>query len=70
MYRCRAVRVVFGRHCQLRRRRVTFPSMKIHEYQARQILAENGIPVPPAEVVRTPDEAAEAFKSFSRRCAS
>jgi succinyl-CoA synthetase beta subunit len=38
--------------------------MKIHEYQARQILSEAGIPVPPAEVVRTPDEAAEAFKKF------
>src|SRR3954462_12912135 len=38
--------------------------MKIHEYQARQILSEAGIPVPPAEVVRTPDEAAEAFKHF------
>ncbi len=39
--------------------------MKIHEYQARQILSEAGIPVPPAEVVRTPDEAAEAFKKFA-----
>jgi succinyl-CoA synthetase beta subunit len=39
--------------------------MKIHEYQARQILAEAGIPVPPAEVVRTPDEAADAFKKFA-----
>jgi succinyl-CoA synthetase beta subunit len=38
--------------------------MKIHEYQARQILADAGIPVPPAEVVRTPEEAAEAFKHF------
>jgi len=38
--------------------------MKIHEYQARQILSEAGIPVPPAEVVRTPDEAAAAFKQF------
>ena len=38
--------------------------MKIHEYQARQILAEAGVPVPPAEVVRTPDEAAAAFKHF------
>src|SRR5438876_6454728 len=38
--------------------------MKIHEYQARQILSENGIPVPPAEVVRSPDEAAQAFKDF------
>src|SRR5436309_5571429 len=40
--------------------------MKIHEYQARQILAEAGIPVPPAEVVRTPDEAAAAFKHFAQ----
>src|SRR4051812_39350588 len=41
--------------------------MKIHEYQARQILSEAGVPVPPAEVVRTPDEAAAAFKSFGQR---
>ena len=38
--------------------------MKIHEYQARQILSENGIPVPPAEVVRTPEAAADAFKKI------
>ena len=41
--------------------------MKIHEYQARQILAENGIPVPPAEVVFEPEEAAAAFKKFGGR---
>jgi succinyl-CoA synthetase beta subunit len=40
--------------------------MKIHEYQARQILSEVGIPVPPAEVVRTPEEAAEAFKMYAQ----
>jgi succinyl-CoA synthetase beta subunit len=40
--------------------------MKIHEYQSRQILAEHGIPVPPAEVVRSPDEAAAAFKGFNQ----
>src|SRR5439155_2684713 len=39
--------------------------MKIHEYQARQILADNGIPVPPAEGVRSPDEAVAAFKKFN-----
>jgi succinyl-CoA synthetase beta subunit len=38
--------------------------MKIHEYQARQILSDNGITVPPAEVVRSPDEAAAAFTQF------
>jgi succinyl-CoA synthetase beta subunit len=39
--------------------------MKIHEYQARQILSENGIAVPPAEVVRSVDEAAAAFKKLN-----
>jgi succinyl-CoA synthetase beta subunit len=39
--------------------------MKIHEYQARQILGDAGIAVPPAEVVRTPDEAAAAFRKFN-----
>jgi succinyl-CoA synthetase beta subunit len=39
--------------------------MKIHEYQARQILSESGIPVPPAQVVRTPQEAAAAFGKFN-----
>jgi succinyl-CoA synthetase beta subunit len=40
--------------------------MKIHEYQSRQILADAGIPVPPAEVVRSPQEAAAAFKKFGQ----
>src|SRR3982751_6955238 len=40
--------------------------MKIHEYQARQILSDSGVTVPPAEVVRTPEEAADAFKKFNQ----
>jgi succinyl-CoA synthetase beta subunit len=36
--------------------------MKIHEYQAREILAKAGIPVPPSRVADTPDGAAQAFK--------
>ncbi len=40
--------------------------MKIHEYQARQILADQGVPVPPAEVVRTPNEAVAAFEKFNQ----
>jgi succinyl-CoA synthetase beta subunit len=39
--------------------------MKIHEYQARQILSDHGIAVPPAEVIRMPEAAAEAFKNFN-----
>jgi succinyl-CoA synthetase beta subunit len=38
--------------------------MKIHEYQARKILTENGIPVPPAETVMHPEEASVVFKKF------
>ena len=41
--------------------------MKIHEFQARQILSDAGIPVPPAEVVRSPEEAAEAFRKFNQK---
>jgi succinyl-CoA synthetase beta subunit len=39
--------------------------MKIHEYQARQILSDGGIPVPPAQVVHSPEQAAAAFKQFN-----
>jgi len=38
--------------------------MKIHEYQARQILSDHAIPVLPSEVVRSPEAAAEAFKKM------
>jgi succinyl-CoA synthetase beta subunit len=33
--------------------------MKLHEFQAKEILAEYGVPVPRGRVARTPDEAAE-----------
>jgi succinyl-CoA synthetase beta subunit len=36
--------------------------MKIHEYQAKAILAQYGVPVPRGEVARTPDEADAAAK--------
>lgn len=35
--------------------------MKIHEYQARELLAKFGVPVPPARVVESAAGAAEAF---------
>jgi succinyl-CoA synthetase beta subunit len=38
--------------------------MKIHEFQSREILSKFGVPIPPAEVVRSPDEAAAAFGKF------
>jgi succinyl-CoA synthetase beta subunit len=31
--------------------------MNIHEYQAKEILREHGIPVPPGDIARTPEEA-------------
>src|SRR5262249_30453461 len=35
--------------------------MKIHEYQAKQLLVEAGVPVPKGIVARTAEEAARAF---------
>ncbi len=38
--------------------------MKIHEYQAKQILMEYGIPVPRGSAASTPDEAREAARAL------
>jgi succinyl-CoA synthetase beta subunit len=38
--------------------------MNFHEYQAKQLFAEAGIPVPPGRVARTAQEAAEAAKAI------
>ncbi len=38
--------------------------MNIHEYQAKKILRSNGIPVPPGEVVTTPDEAVQIAEEY------
>ncbi|MGC4031413.1 MAG: acetate--CoA ligase family protein, partial [Tepidisphaeraceae bacterium] len=38
--------------------------MKIHEYQARDLLKQAGIAVPAAEVARSVDEAVAAFHKF------
>ena len=41
--------------------------MKIHEYQAKEILAKYGVAVPKGEMANTPEEAAaEARKLFER----
>jgi len=41
--------------------------MKVHEYQARELLAEAGVPVPPAKAVETPEEAVAAYRSIGDR---
>jgi succinyl-CoA synthetase beta subunit len=38
--------------------------MKIHEFQAKQILRDAGVAVPRSAVARTPDEAAAAFREL------
>ncbi|MCY4110708.1 MAG: acetate--CoA ligase family protein [Chloroflexi bacterium] len=38
--------------------------MKVHESDARQIFADQGLPVPPSRVATTPDEAATAAGAF------
>ncbi|HOP07239.1 MAG TPA: ADP-forming succinate--CoA ligase subunit beta [candidate division Zixibacteria bacterium] len=40
--------------------------MKIHEYQAKQLFAESGIPVPPGEIATTPVEAFEIAERFNQ----
>jgi len=43
--------------------------MKIHEYQARALLSEAGVPVPPSRVVASVDEALEAYAQIGGRVA-
>jgi succinyl-CoA synthetase beta subunit len=38
--------------------------MKLLEYQAKEVLASLGIPIPPGKVARTPEEAAEACREL------
>lgn len=40
--------------------------MKIHEYQAKEIFAQHGIPVPPGEVVTTAEDARRVAESIGR----
>ncbi|HUS16801.1 MAG TPA: ADP-forming succinate--CoA ligase subunit beta [Chloroflexia bacterium] len=40
--------------------------MKIHEYQAKEILAQHGIPVNPGELARTADEAEAIARSIGK----
>jgi succinyl-CoA synthetase beta subunit len=39
--------------------------MKVHEYQAKELLKEAGVAVPAGHVATTPDEAAEAFDQLA-----
>lgn len=39
--------------------------MNIHEYQAKEIFRQFGIPIPPGEVARTPEEAEAIARKFS-----
>jgi len=40
--------------------------MKVHEYQARQILADAGVPVPPGLMVQSVDDAVAAYRTVTR----
>jgi succinyl-CoA synthetase beta subunit len=44
--------------------------MKIHEYQARELLRSFGIPVPPGQAISSIEEAAAVFKSVTSQQAS
>ncbi len=38
--------------------------MKVHEYQARELLADAGVPVPPSQVVDTVEAAMDAHSKI------
>jgi len=42
-------------------------AMKVHEYQARDLLAQFGVPVPPAIVVETGAQAGDAYRELASR---
>lgn len=44
--------------------------MKIHEYQARDLLAAYGIPVPAGEVITSAEQATQAYKSITKDAGS
>jgi succinyl-CoA synthetase beta subunit len=40
--------------------------MKIHEYQAKELFRREGVPVPPGEVVETPDAAHDVARKYGK----
>jgi len=42
--------------------------MKLHEYQAKQLFASAGIPIPRGIVATTPEQARAAFETLRRQC--
>lgn len=41
--------------------------LNLHEYQAKEILARYGVPVPPGKVAYTPEEAKRIAEEFGKR---
>ena len=41
--------------------------MNLHEYQAKRLFAEHGIPIPPGEVANTPEEARQIARDMGGR---
>jgi succinyl-CoA synthetase beta subunit len=41
--------------------------LNLHEYQAKEILARYGVPVPPGRVAYTPEEAKRIAEEFGKR---
>jgi succinyl-CoA synthetase beta subunit len=44
--------------------RIDLPTMKMQEYQAKELLARYGVPVPRGQVADTPEQAAEAARAL------
>ena len=54
---------MIARPCE-RESQEKFSTMKVHEYQGRQLLADAGIPVPPGEMVESVDAAVSAARTL------
>src|SRR5213596_639822 len=66
-YELRAAIPVATRNSQRATRDKTPRAMKVHEYQAKEILRRYGVPTPRGVVVETPDEARAAAKELGGR---
>src|SRR5213596_3378434 len=66
-YELRAAIPVATRNSQRATRDKTPRAMKVHEYQAKEILRRYGVPTPRGVVVETPDDARQAAKQLGGR---
>ncbi len=58
------LRAIAPRNCEIRSLQGADTDMKVHEYQARQLLAAAGVPVPDSHVVENVAQAVDAYDNI------